>query len=492
MLGVSRGTLRSALRRLEESGEIVRRQGSGTFVGRRWCRPRSTSASSGSSPTRRWRGAAGWTLRASRSEDRARAVGGEAGEALGLATGARRLTISRTLLAGGAPVAVMFDVVHPRSSCRPSALRAALERGRMVLDVLIEPGVPVTYARTRVMPALLGPRERAGQAAAASGARRRARARGADLRRARRAGRLLARPVRPGRARGDGDALARVDPTGADRGREDSRSPPRRWPRRREPGARPVGSVARAMALLDALAASDAAWASASWRGGSGSTRAPRRGCWRRSRGGAGRADGRRPLSARASSWSRSPTACSPSSTSASGPARGWRGWWSETGETATLSVPGRGAGDHRRLRALAVERGQHGAGRAPERAARDRGRQGDAGLRSRRVAVAADRASPSARSPTPRRWRPSSGGARRGHRPGGRRARARSRRAGRAGVRPRRRAGRDPRAPGARGPGRRARGAARAAAAAAAQLGRPLFRARALPATRGADQLQG
>ncbi len=33
MLGVSRGTLRSALERLEESGEIVRRQGSGTFVG---------------------------------------------------------------------------------------------------------------------------------------------------------------------------------------------------------------------------------------------------------------------------------------------------------------------------------------------------------------------------------------------------------------------------------------------------------------------------
>src|SRR5687767_7243981 len=33
-LGVSRGTLRTALRRLEESGEIVRRQGSGTYVGR--------------------------------------------------------------------------------------------------------------------------------------------------------------------------------------------------------------------------------------------------------------------------------------------------------------------------------------------------------------------------------------------------------------------------------------------------------------------------
>src|SRR5919201_1098957 len=32
MLGVSRGTLRTALERLESTGEIVRRQGSGTFV----------------------------------------------------------------------------------------------------------------------------------------------------------------------------------------------------------------------------------------------------------------------------------------------------------------------------------------------------------------------------------------------------------------------------------------------------------------------------
>src|SRR5215216_4719580 len=34
MLGVSRGTLRTALDRLEESGEITRRQGSGTYVGK--------------------------------------------------------------------------------------------------------------------------------------------------------------------------------------------------------------------------------------------------------------------------------------------------------------------------------------------------------------------------------------------------------------------------------------------------------------------------
>src|SRR5215217_5196870 len=33
-LGISRGTLRTALQRLEDTGEIIRRQGSGTYVGR--------------------------------------------------------------------------------------------------------------------------------------------------------------------------------------------------------------------------------------------------------------------------------------------------------------------------------------------------------------------------------------------------------------------------------------------------------------------------
>jgi hypothetical protein len=61
MLGVSRGTLRSALQRLEESGEIIRRQGSGTFVGRVSVPTRSTSAWSGSSRTRRWPRGAGDT-----------------------------------------------------------------------------------------------------------------------------------------------------------------------------------------------------------------------------------------------------------------------------------------------------------------------------------------------------------------------------------------------------------------------------------------------
>lgn len=163
MLGVSRGTLRSALQRLEESGEIVRRQGSGTFVGRvsvptalderlERLEPYSSLA------TRRGLKLSSVDLRIER-----RAVGVEVGEALGLAPIAPALTISRTLVADDAPVAVMFDVVHPSVSLPPEELRAALERGRMVLDELIDHGVPVTFARTRVIPSLLGPRERAGR-----------------------------------------------------------------------------------------------------------------------------------------------------------------------------------------------------------------------------------------------------------------------------------------------------------------------------------------
>lgn len=164
MLGVSRGTLRSALQRLEESSEIVRRQGSGTFVGRM-----AVPAAFGerlerlepySSVARR----RGLELSSEDLKIEQRAVGGEAGEALGLEPDAKATTVSRTLLAGGSPVAVMFDVVHPAIALpAQDRLRAALAGGRMVLDVLIAAGVPVTYARTRVIPALLTPRERAGK-----------------------------------------------------------------------------------------------------------------------------------------------------------------------------------------------------------------------------------------------------------------------------------------------------------------------------------------
>ncbi len=164
MLGVSRGTLRSALQRLEESGEIVRRQGSGTFVGRMAVPTAFGERLERLEPYSSVAQRRGVQLAATDLKIEHRAVGGEAAEALGLEPDEHATTVSRTLLADGSPVAVMFDVVHPLIELGSEMrLRSALQDGRMVLDVLIAAGVPVTFARTRVIPALLTPRERAGK-----------------------------------------------------------------------------------------------------------------------------------------------------------------------------------------------------------------------------------------------------------------------------------------------------------------------------------------
>jgi GntR family transcriptional regulator len=163
MLGVSRGTLRSALQRLEETGEIVRRQGSGTFVGRMAVPTAFGERLERLEPYSSVAARRGLVLSAVDVKIEHRAVGGEAAEALGIRPDAVTMTVTRTLLAGGSPVAVMFDVVHPQFALAVDDLRAALGQGQMVLDVLIALGVPVTYARTRVMPTLLTARDRAGK-----------------------------------------------------------------------------------------------------------------------------------------------------------------------------------------------------------------------------------------------------------------------------------------------------------------------------------------
>jgi GntR family transcriptional regulator len=170
MLGVSRGTLRSALQRLERSGEIVRRQGSGTFVGRMGFPTAFGERLERLEPYSSVAKRRGLTLTAVDLEIELRAVEQEASEALELPGGTETMTISRTLVAGGAPVAVMYDVIHPEIAL-PSLdrLRAELGEGRMVLDVLIESGVPITFARTRVIPALVSGRERSGKLLGISG-----------------------------------------------------------------------------------------------------------------------------------------------------------------------------------------------------------------------------------------------------------------------------------------------------------------------------------
>ena len=171
MLGVSRGTLRTALDRLEETGEITRRQGSGTYVGDA---ARPTAFREGLEVLRPYSELAsrrGVALGVRDLEVVERRLGAELGEVFGLDPATAAWTITRTILADREPVAVMRDVVRPGIALPPVArLRDAIEAGDMVLDVLLEQGVPVAFAVTRVRPRMLSGRESVGRALDVGGA----------------------------------------------------------------------------------------------------------------------------------------------------------------------------------------------------------------------------------------------------------------------------------------------------------------------------------
>jgi GntR family transcriptional regulator len=171
MLGVSRGTLRTALDRLEEAGEITRRQGSGTYVGKAM---RPTAFHEGLEVLRPYSELAarrGVRLTVRDLEVAERRLGSEVAAVFGLEPDVRAWTITRTILADGEPVAAMRDVVRPGIELPPEpALRAAIESGSMVLDVLLGVGVGVAFAVTRVRPLMIGGRERVGRALGVHGA----------------------------------------------------------------------------------------------------------------------------------------------------------------------------------------------------------------------------------------------------------------------------------------------------------------------------------
>jgi GntR family transcriptional regulator len=165
MLGISRGTLRTALQRLEDTGEIVRRQGSGTFVGRVAVPSQLGERLERLEPYSSLAARRGVSLAAAKLRIEQRAIGIEVGELLSLDPSTNVTTIFRVLLANDSPAAVMFDVVHPSVELPAmSRLERTLERGRMVLDVLVDLHLPVAFARTRVMPCLVTPREQVGKA----------------------------------------------------------------------------------------------------------------------------------------------------------------------------------------------------------------------------------------------------------------------------------------------------------------------------------------
>jgi GntR family transcriptional regulator len=168
-LGISRGTLRTALQRLEESGEIVRRQGSGTFVGR----PASSTLDEGLEKLVSYHELArrrGLRLELAHLEIEQRPLGVERGRLFGLDPQTTAATITRVLAMDGAPGAHMRDVVHPSVVLPPpSRLRRSLERGQMVLDVLLRQRVPVAYNRSHIMARALTRRDPVGRALAVTG-----------------------------------------------------------------------------------------------------------------------------------------------------------------------------------------------------------------------------------------------------------------------------------------------------------------------------------
>ena len=168
-LGVSRGTLRLALERLESNGEIIRRQGSGTFVGRVAL---GAAFSEGLEKLESYASLAqrqGKRLSVRKLQVEQARTPGYVAEALGIRRGARAALIQRTLLADGAVAAHMRDVVHPEITLPPAdEFRAAIESGSMVLDILVDHGVPIAFARTQVRPRLVEPGSRLGEALGAT------------------------------------------------------------------------------------------------------------------------------------------------------------------------------------------------------------------------------------------------------------------------------------------------------------------------------------
>jgi len=156
-LGISRGTLRTALGRLEKSGEIVRRQGSGTYVGR----VASGALDEGLerlvsySELARLRGV---RLEVADLDIQEKPLGHDLGRLFGLDPATPATTVNRVLLMDGQPGARMTDVVRPDIRLpAPAKLRAALERGQMVLDVLLKQGVPVAYNSLRIGARVIAP-----------------------------------------------------------------------------------------------------------------------------------------------------------------------------------------------------------------------------------------------------------------------------------------------------------------------------------------------
>ena len=163
MLGVSRGTLRSALRRLEEAGEIVRRQGSGTFVG---SMGPPQGIVSGALRVDSYRLGAADPGRYGVADLRIELcdAGEAAGRALEIAANQRTTHMWRTVTTSGRVTTLTEDVFHPSVMLPdPPELRRMLMESMTTWEVLESTATPPAISSTRISSLLLTPLDELGK-----------------------------------------------------------------------------------------------------------------------------------------------------------------------------------------------------------------------------------------------------------------------------------------------------------------------------------------
>lgn len=145
-LGISRATLREAMRSFEEQGQIVRRQGVGTIVTRP---PRALDAGLEVLESLETLAArSGLSVELGECQIDVRPAGDEEASQLEIVPSAPVVVVSRVILGGGRPVAYLVDVVP--ETLLPPAVWANGFSGS-VLDLLLRAGsVELDVSRTEI------------------------------------------------------------------------------------------------------------------------------------------------------------------------------------------------------------------------------------------------------------------------------------------------------------------------------------------------------
>jgi GntR family transcriptional regulator len=172
-LGVSRATIRAGVGRLVDRGLLIRRQGSGTYLAQipeRRDQPSPVGIKLGSSVAQVGR-LETYTSIAERlglktdSEHLRVEVGRttpEEGDALELPANGEVTRVSRVLLLDGEAAAWMMDVL-PADVIPAEKIKERLSSHQMVLDLLLDEGIPVAFSEVEVSTALLNPGQPAGR-----------------------------------------------------------------------------------------------------------------------------------------------------------------------------------------------------------------------------------------------------------------------------------------------------------------------------------------